>query len=272
MRQKVVLITGASSGIGRASVLGFAQAGWRVVATMRQPAKEQELQKIPNVTLLPLDVTSDESVAGAVAAAVDQLGKIDVLLNNAGYGLMGAFEETDLSKIEKQFHTNVFGLMRVTKAVIPYMRKQGSGRIINVSSIGGRIGIPLYSSYHATKFAVEGFTESLSFELKPFGIDVVLIEPGAIATNFLGSSADIVRSVSGSPYKNYFERVFARYEATAGSGSQPSEVAAKIVRAASVQSPSLRVPAAGGAPALMALRKILPDCAVHKVVASQTKG
>ncbi len=269
---KVVLVTGSSSGIGRATVKAFADKGWKVLASMRSPEKEKEFQKLPNVTLVKLDVTSEQSISDAVQQIEQNFGSIDVLVNNAGYGLMGPFEETSQSKIERQFATNVFGLMGVTRAVLPLMRSQGRGRIINISSIGGKMGIPLYSSYHATKFAIEGFSESLSYELKPFGIDVVLVEPGAIATNFLGSSADINTPSKNSPYSNYFDRVLSSYVKASNSGSSPETVAQKIVKVASLKKPSLRYPVGGGAEVLMPLRKILPDCAVETMVKQQTQG
>jgi short-subunit dehydrogenase len=201
-----------------------------------------------------------------------RFGRIDTLVNNAGYGLMGPFEEASPESIAKQFETNVFGLMNVTRVALPYMRAQRFGRIVNISSIGGRLGIPLYSSYHATKFAVEGFTESLNYELKPFGIDAVLIEPGAISTEFLGRSADIAKPQEGSQYRSYFDRVYASFDKASKGGAKPDVVAKKIVAVAQSKSPALRNPVGGGAEFLMAARKLLPDCAVHSLVKQQTRG
>jgi NAD(P)-dependent dehydrogenase (short-subunit alcohol dehydrogenase family) len=270
--KKVALVTGASSGIGRSTVKEFAKHGWQVVATMRSPEQETELGTLPGVQIQRLDVTDRNSIQSVIDQITDQFGRIDVLVNNAGYGLMGPFEETSPAQIEKQFATNVFGLMNVTRAVLPLMRSRQSGSIINISSIGGRIGIPLYSSYHATKFAVEGFSESLAFELKPFGIDVVLIEPGAIATEFIGRSADFAKPAEESPYKPYFERVLAKFMVASTQGSSPDVVARKIVATATTSSPKLRNPIGGGAEILMMMRKILPDWALKGLVRQQTAG
>jgi short-subunit dehydrogenase len=269
---KVVLITGSSSGIGRSAVNQFSENGWVVIASMRSPEKESELQNLKNVVVIKLDVTDEVSINQAINSIKQTYGRIDVLVNNAGYGLMGAFEDSSSEKIEKQFKTNVFGLMNVTRAVLPMMRQQNKGKVINVSSIGGKLGIPLYSSYHATKFAIEGFTESLRFELKPFGIDVALIEPGAISTNFLSSSADISKPDESSPYKEYFSRVYNSYVKTSQSASSPDVVAKKILKVALSNKPSLRHPVGGGAELMMPMRKILPDCAVETLVKQQTQG
>jgi NAD(P)-dependent dehydrogenase (short-subunit alcohol dehydrogenase family) len=269
---KVVLITGSSSGIGRSTAIEFARNGWQVIASMRSPEHELELGHQPNISLLKLDVTDAASIASAIEVIESKFGRIDVLVNNAGYGLMGAFEETDDEQIRRQFDTNVFGLMKLTRAVLPLMRRAGQGRIINISSIGGKIGIPLYSSYHATKFAIEGFSESLSFELAPFGIDVALIEPGAIATEFLGRSADFAKREGESPYQKYFERVNLAYGKAAAGGSKPTVVARKIVKVAGQKRPKFRNPVGGGAEILMGLRKLLPDCAIRGLVSQQTSG
>lgn len=184
----VVLITGASSGIGQATANLFAERGWRVAATMRNPADGAELAKHPGVAILPLDVTDPASVKAAVTATLERFGKIDVVVNNAGYGLFGPFETATDEQIQRQFATNVDGIFAVTRAVLPTMRHQGSGTIINVASLGGLITLPLFSLYNATKFAVVGFTESLSFELAPLGIRAKYIAPGGVATEFAGRS------------------------------------------------------------------------------------
>ena len=179
--KKTVMITGTSSGIGKATVLEFAKMGWNVIATQRNPEKEFDFSKLPNVKLYALDVTNLDSIKQAISQAQNDFGKIDVVVNNAGYGVDGAFEAMSDDIIEKQFNTNVFGLMRVTREVIKHMRPNGGGTIIQISSMGGKITFPLYSIYHATKFAVEGFTESLQYELRQFNIKMKLIEPGPIA-------------------------------------------------------------------------------------------
>lgn len=181
---KTVLITGSSSGFGRLAVKTFHQKGWNVVATMRSPEKEQELKQLNNVLVTRLDVTSRDSVKTAVKAAIDQFGRIDVLVNNAGYGAVGYLEEADDNDIKRQVDTNFIGIIYCIQECLPYMRKQKSGTIINITSLAGTCGFPLHSLYNATKFAVEGLSESLKFELEPFGISIKTIAPGAFKTSF----------------------------------------------------------------------------------------
>jgi len=270
---KIALITGSSSGIGRAAVKAFAQEGWTVLATMRRPEENTDaFAHFANVRLVQLDVTDAKSIDDTVALVRSEYGKLDALVNNAGYGLVGAFEELSDEQLRRQFDTNVFGTMSLTRAFIPMMREQGHGRIINISSIGGRIGIPLYTAYHATKFAVEGFTESLDFELRPFGVRAILIEPGAIATDFLTRSSDTVEPAESSAYRSYFQNVMDRYTKVSKTASHPSVVANKIVKVATVERPRLRNPVGGGAEFMMALRKLLPDRTVRALVAQQTGG
>ena len=182
---KTVLITGTSSGFGLHSARRFAGAGWNVVATMRTPRDIEGLSGLPNVLVTRLDVEDAASIAAAVDAAVARFGAIDVLVNNAGFGLYGVFESTPREKIRQQFDVNLFGLMDVTRAVLPQMRKQRSGVIVNVSSGAGVFGLPMISAYNASKFALEGFSESLSYELASQGIVVKIVEPGGVLdTNF----------------------------------------------------------------------------------------
>ncbi|WP_432664425.1 SDR family oxidoreductase [Wukongibacter baidiensis] len=181
---KTIVITGASTGIGRATAIYFAEKGWNVAATMRSPEKERKLQTIDNIKVYKLDVTKQQSINDAYKAIVADYGKVDVLLNNAGYALNGPFEVCTDEQIRAQFDVNVFGLMNTTRAFIPHFRENKGGIILNISSMGGKITFPLLTSYHATKFAVEGFSEVLGYELDEFGIKVKLIEPGNIATDF----------------------------------------------------------------------------------------
>ena len=181
---KTILITGASSGIGRATALYFAERGWNVAATMRDPLKADPALKHPQISLFALDVTNEDSIARALTDSVDRYKKIDVLLNNAGYALFGPIEAIDSQQIQQQFATNLFGLIGVTQQMLAVMRSAGEGLIINVSSIIGRMALPYSSSYIATKFAVEGLSESMRYELEPFNIRVKIIEPGSINTEF----------------------------------------------------------------------------------------
>jgi short-subunit dehydrogenase len=181
---KTIVITGANSGIGKATALLFAQKGWQVAATMRNPLKGESLQSVDNIGIYPLDVTRSDTIKKARQMILSDFGTVDVLLNNAGYRLFGPFEKASAQQIKDQFETNVFGLMEVTRAFLPYFRERKGGMVVNISSIAGRIGLPFMSLYHATKWAVEGFSESLAHELEPFGISVKLIEPGRVAVDF----------------------------------------------------------------------------------------
>lgn len=195
--KKTVLITGASSGFGHQTAKLFQKEGWNVVATMRSPEKEQELNQLPNVLVTRLDVEDQESITEALEKANQQFGSIDVLVNNAGYGIIGIFESFTHEDWQKQYAINVFGMADVTRSTLPYMRKQGSGAIINVASFGGQVGMPIGSLYNSSKFAVEGISESLYYELDPLNIFVKIIEPGSVrSTNFSKSMAMVKNEIS----------------------------------------------------------------------------
>ncbi|MDQ0089118.1 NAD(P)-dependent dehydrogenase (short-subunit alcohol dehydrogenase family) [Paenibacillus anaericanus] len=200
---KTIFITGASSGIGRATVRHFAERGWNVVATMRTPEKEIEFMPLNNVLVLKLDVEKKETIQNAVTKAIQHFGKIDVLLNNAGYGTMGILEAATDEQIRRQFEVNVFGLINMTKAMLPHFRSNQEGMLINISSMGGIVTFPTMSLYHSTKFAVEGLSESLSYELLSQNIKVKLIEPGAIHTDFGGRSMEFYFDDSLTDYKQF---------------------------------------------------------------------
>jgi len=187
---QTILITGASSGIGKATARFFQEKGWNVVATMRVPKKEQELTKLDNVLVTRLDVTDADSIQSAVEEGLKSFGQIDVLLNNAGYRAYGPLEAFPMEKIERQFNTNVIGLIATTKAVLPHFRARNSGTIVNISSIGGQIAFPMGSLYHGTKFAVEGFSEALHYEMNSIGVKVKVVEPSGVKTDFGGRSLD----------------------------------------------------------------------------------
>ena len=256
--KKTVLITGASSGIGRAAVLEFANQGWQVAATMRSPEKEQELQRITNVHLFALDVTSESSVQSAFSSITSKLGKLDAVVNNAGYGVDGVFEAMSDEIIEKQYNTNVFGLMRVTREAIKHMRENQGGNIVQISSMGGRIAFPLFSIYHGTKWAVEGFTESLQYEVEQFNIRLKLIEPGAIKTEFYGRSRTFVQPDYTKAYDAFVQNADKIREEAGDKGDTAEKVATTIVKAASDKSGKLRYPVGNPAPAILLLRRIIP--------------
>jgi NADP-dependent 3-hydroxy acid dehydrogenase YdfG len=261
-----VLITGASTGIGLATAKLFHDKGWNVAATMRHPDKVTELGGLANVQCLRLDVTDHASIQTAITGTIQQFGAIDVLVNNAGYALMGAFEACTPEQIQKQFDTNVFGLMNVTRAVLPGMRDRKSGLIINVASIGGQIALPLYSLYHATKWAVEGFTDSLQYELAAFNIRVKLIEPGPIKTDFYSRSPDIATQLGLTAYDAFVAKVLPSMNRGGETGSPPEKTAEVIYQAATDGSQRLRYPAGGNASLILALRKLLPDAAFQQIV------
>lgn len=255
---KTVFITGASSGIGKATAIYFQQKGWNVVATMRNPVLEKELSHLDNVKVLKLDVKDESTIENAIENAIAAFGKIDVLVNNAGYGVNGPFEATTETQLRNQFEVNVFGLMKVTKTILPYFREQFHGTIINISSLGGRVTIPLYSLYFSTKWAIEGFTESLQYEVRQFGINVKLIEPGATATDFASRSQVYADTTLAPDYKAYVLGVRNKTKKRAGRNRSSVEVVAKtIYKAATDGRRKLRYPCAGKAKTVLFLRNIL---------------
>jgi NAD(P)-dependent dehydrogenase (short-subunit alcohol dehydrogenase family) len=237
---KTIIITGASSGFGRETAKLFQQQGWNVVATMRSPENEQELSNLENVLVTRLDVQDSESIQNTVNEVLQRFGSIDVLLNNAGYGLMGVFESAAPDQIQKQFAVNVFGLMDVTRAVLPQMRKQSSGTIINLSSFGGQVGLPFGSLYNSSKFAVEGFSESLSHEVSALGISVKIIEPGGVNTNFRNGLEMIKNEIA--EYNPLMGNFFGRYASTTAHlpKATPEDVAQTIYNAATDGKAQLR--------------------------------
>ena len=258
---KTAFVTGASAGIGEAIARQLLADGYRVFAGARRVERMAGLAEAGAVTL-SLDVTDDASMVAAVETILAEAGQIDVLVNNAGYGSYGSLEEVPLSEARHQFEVNVFGLARLTQLVLPAMRAAKSGTIVNISSIGGKIYEPFGAWYHATKFAVEGLSDSLRLELEPFGIRVIVIEPGAIKSEWSGIAHDNLLQHSGAgPYKPYAE-AHARLLGSADTSSlvSPPEAVAKIVsRALKARHPRARYPAAGGAMPILILRRLLPD-------------
>ncbi|MDR3678725.1 MAG: SDR family oxidoreductase [Flavipsychrobacter sp.] len=238
---KSVLITGASSGFGKETAKLFNQHGWNVIATMRSPEKEEELNQLQNVLVTRLDVQDIDSIRQAVKAGVEKFGGINALINNAGYGLMGVFESADRERIKNQYEVNVFGLMDVTQAVLPHLRAAGGGAIINISSFGGVVALPYGSLYNSTKFAVEGLSESLSFELAPLNIIVKIVEPGSVATNFRNTREAIPTDIADYG-EAAFNKFFGRFSAVTGQLPKASatDVAATIYEAVTDGQPRLR--------------------------------
>ena len=263
---KTVLITGASSGIGRATALWFQKQDWNVAATMRSPEKETELSKLPNVLCVGLDVTDPTSITQAIDETLARFKTIEVVVNNAGYALVGPFEASTSEQIERQFATNLFGVMEVTRAILPYYREKRNGTIVNVTSMGGRITFPFYSLYHATKWAVEGFSESLLFELKPLGIRVKLVEPGPIKTDFYSRSMVLMNKLDLKAYDELITRAMLNMQESGVKGASPEAVAKVIYSAAADNSWRLRYPVGSTAGLLLFLRRILPDRAFNGII------
>lgn len=257
---KTILITGASSGIGRATAKHLQRQGWNVIATMRSPEKETELNQLDNVLVTRLDVTDSASIEAAVDEGLGRFGTIDVLLNNAGYGAYGPLESFPMDRIRRQFDTNVIGLLETTKAVLPHMRAQKTGVIVNISSIGGQMTFPLGSLYHGSKFAVEGLSEALHYELEPLGIKVKIVEPGMIATDFGGRSFDFVNDEEVEEYQGTVQKLMAVWgNADPSQASEPTVVAEVIWNALTDGTDTLRYRAGDDAVQLLNNRKTLDD-------------
>ena len=256
---KTIFITGASSGIGRATAHYFHERGWNVVATMRSPDKAGELSDMARVLVTRLDVLGPDSIGSARDAAIERFGNIDVLLNNAGYGAYGPLEAFPMERIERQFGTNVIGLLAVTKAFLPHFRANKAGVIVNISSIGGQMTFPLGTLYHGTKFAVEGISEALHYELEAFGVRVKIVEPGMIKTDFGGRSFDFCNDESIAEYQGTVEKLFAYWRQAAFNPSDPSLVAEVIWTAAHDGTDALRFRAGEDAEMLLSARKAKDD-------------
>jgi NAD(P)-dependent dehydrogenase (short-subunit alcohol dehydrogenase family) len=264
-QEKIAVVTGSSSGIGFETSLLLAKNGFRTYATVRNPDKAKALRDISDKGELPihvveLDVDSDKSVKDAIDRIKDESGRIDVLVNNAGYALFGALEDLSMDEIKAQFETNLFGAIRVMKAVLPIMRKKQGGTIVNVSSIGGRISFPLSSAYHGTKFALEGVSESLRYETQPFGIKVVLIEPGVIGSNFLRNVKLAQMALEPtSPYAPMVQTLQKASTRIYEQATPPEEVAKVILKAVTIDNPDLRYLVGNDAIQMIQARKGMSD-------------
>ena len=262
--ENVVLITGASSGIGKETARLFQAKNWKVAATMREPDKAEDLKNIVDVECIALDVTSPETIKSAIDRTLEQFGRIDAVVNNAGYALMGPFEAATPEQIEQQFRTNVFGLMNVCREILPYFREQKRGTIVNVASVGGRVTFPLYSLYNATKWAVEGFSESLQFELEQFNIRVKIIEPGPIKTDFYGRSEVEARKEGLTDYDHFAARVIPNMRRAGETAPGGIVVAQTIYDAVTDGSRRLRYPV--NAKGMLAARRLLPDSVFTRIM------
>ena len=262
----VVLITGASSGIGRACAIHLARQGYHVFGTTRRVPDQvetdlrQSLASSDQLNVVTLDVDDKESVVGAIKAILDKTGRLDAVVNCAGFGIAGAVEETSDQEARAIFETNLLGILRVCRAAIPTMRTQGSGIIINISSIGGRIGLPFQGFYSATKFALEGLTEALRMEIRGFGIRAVLIEPGDFCTGFTDSRHLVEKSGLSNVYRDSQEHVLSIVEKDERGGASPDSIARLVARILTKRSPRVRYTVGPAAQKLAAaLKKVLPS-------------
>ncbi len=272
----MALVTGASSGFGLLVSVALARGGYRVVASMRNMENKETLETAAReagvweqIEVVPLDVTNFAAAESVVHDVINHYGQIDVLVNNAGFAVGGFVEELSLEEWERQFATNFFGLVAVTKAVLPVMRKQRSGKIINISSISGRIGFPSMGPYVASKFAVEGFSESLRLEMLPYGVYVVLIEPGSYKTNIWSKGLQGVSIRSNSPYAKEMKTILQYVKRVAKTAPPPDEVIEHIVKVAQSPTPSLRYPVGRGVKLMLRLKNWLPWKRWERIVMKQ---
>jgi NAD(P)-dependent dehydrogenase (short-subunit alcohol dehydrogenase family) len=269
---KVAVVTGSSSGIGYETALMLARNGFLTYATMRNLNKSENIKSIAAKENLPiritqLDVTDDVSVKNAVKAILAETGRINVLVNNAGYVLDGAFEDLSMDEIKAQYETNVFGLIRTTQAVLPIMREQKSGTIVNISSVAGRLGYPSGSAYISTKCAVEGLSESMAYELEPFGIKVVIIEPGVIKTNIFDSVVVAKKSKDpNSPYTQITQKMASSFEGMMKNASSPELVANIVLEAVTNDNPNLRYLAGKDAETWLNAKRNVSDKEFYKMM------
>jgi NAD(P)-dependent dehydrogenase (short-subunit alcohol dehydrogenase family) len=273
IKNKVALVTGSSSEMGFATAIMLARAGIHTYASMRNLKKSKTITELASAENLPLqvvqlDVNDKKSVKEAITKIVTEKERIDVLVNNAGYGLFGSLEDISIEELKAQFETNFFGVIRVTQLLLPTMRKQKSGTIVNVSSVGGRIGLPVLSAYHSTKFALEGLSESMSYELEPFGIRVVIIEPGVIRTNIMNSSIIAKKAQDPkSPYFSLIHKVENNFKLMMeNESSPPEEVAKAILGVVTSENPQLRYTVGNDAATMIQARVNMSDNQFKKMI------
>jgi short-subunit dehydrogenase len=263
-RRKTVFLTGASSGIGKAAAMALLNAGYRVIGTSRGAAPNEVRD---GIRMIACDVTSDDSVSTAVALACAEFGQIDLLVNNAGFGVTGAAEESSIAQVRSLFETNFHGVVRTTNAVLPIMRRQGGGRILNVGSGLGFIPAPYNAYYSATKHALEGYSESLDHEVREFGVRVAVIEPGTTRTSFETSTAQADAPVDA--YDMSRAKYLVAYESAMAVADTPESVAETIVRAARDKSPRLRYPSGKAARSAAFARRFAPRSLFDKILHKQ---
>ena len=274
---KIALVTGSSSGIGFETSLALARNGFHTFATMRDLSKDEEIKQIIkkedlSIEILELDVDSEESVNQAIKIIFEKKGRIDVLVNNAGYGMWGTVEDVSIDEFKEQFETNFFSIIRLIQKVAPIMRKQGSGNIVNISSVAGRIGFPVSPAYISSKFALEGLSESLRFELMPFGINVIIIEPGVIKTNFFDSMKMSEKSQQNSTYKEITDKVISGVKMMAEMGTHPKEVANVVIKTLGEEKPLPRYVIGNDAMMFLEAKKMKTDIEFENYLKKELYG
>jgi len=274
---KVALVTGSSSGIGFETSLALARNGYHTFATMRNLGKDEKIKQIIekedlSIEILELDVDSEESVNRAIKTVSEKKGRIDVLVNNAGYGMWGTVEDVSIDEFKEQFETNFFSIIRLIQKVAPIMRKQNSGNIVNISSVAGRIGFPVSPAYISSKFALEGLSESLRFELMPFGINVIIIEPGVIKTNFFDSMKMSEKSQQDSTYKEITDKVISGVKMMAEMGTHPKEVANVVIKTLGEEKPLPRYVIGNDAMMFLEAKKMKTDIEFENYLKKELYG
>jgi NAD(P)-dependent dehydrogenase (short-subunit alcohol dehydrogenase family) len=275
--EKVALVTGSSSGIGYETSLTLAREGYFTYATMRNVKKAEAIKKIAENENLPLkvielDVDNEKSAEDAVKSIIDEKQRIDVLVNNAGWGIWGTAEDVSIEEFREQFETNFFSVVRMIQKVAPVMRKQGTGDIVNISSIAGRIGFPVSTAYISSKFALEGLSESLRFELGQFGINVIIIEPGVIKTNFFDSMKTAKKANESSIYKEITEKVISGVKMMAEMGTPPKEVASVIIKSLKEEKPLPRYVVGNDAAMFLEAKKMKTDIEFENYLKKELYG
>ena len=275
--EKVAVVTGTSSGIGFETALALAREGYYTYATMRDTTKSDKIKELGKkenlkIDVLELDVDDENSVKTAIQKILEQKQRIDVLVNNAGWGLWGCVEDVSINEFKAQFDTNFFSIIRLIQEVVPTMRKQGSGTIVNVSSVVGRIGFPASPAYISSKFALEGLSESLRFELAPFGVNVVIIEPGVIKTNFMKNMKMAEKSESDTVYRDITVKVVSGVKMMAEMGTHPKEVADTIVKATKDEKPLPRYVVGNDASMFLEAKKSKTDIEFENYLKKELYG
>ena len=275
--ESVALVTGCSSGIGLETAISLAREGHFTYATMRNMKKSEDLDKIVHdedlpIKILELDVDDEESVDNTIAKIMEEKGRIDTLVNNAGWGMWGTVEDVSIEEFKQQFETNFFSIIRMIQKVAPIMRKQKSGNIVNVSSVAGRIGFPVSPAYISSKFALEGLSECLRFELGPFGINVIIIEPGVIKTNFLDSIKMAKKSDSDSVYNEITSKVVSGVKMMAEMGTEPKEVANTIIKSINAENPLPRYIVGNDAMMFLEAKKMKTDIEFENYIKKELYG